>query len=76
MDQKINLNNTVYELCREYPEIAEILNKLGFHDILKPGMLNTAGRFMTILKGAAMKHIAMDEIIETLKEHGFEAVEE
>ena len=27
MDQKINLNNTVYELCREYPEIAEILDE-------------------------------------------------
>ena len=48
MDQKINLNTTIYELCREYPEIAEILDELGFHDILKPGMLNTAGRFMTI----------------------------
>ena len=32
-----------------------ILAEIGFVDILKPGMLNTAGRFMTIPKGAAMR---------------------
>lgn len=50
MDKVINLNHTVYELYQEYPEILEILKELGFHDIVKPGMLQTAGRFMTIPK--------------------------
>lgn len=48
MNKKIYLSKTVYELCKEYPEIADILSGLGFHDILKPGMIQTAGRFMTI----------------------------
>ncbi|MDD3414728.1 MAG: DUF1858 domain-containing protein [Lachnospiraceae bacterium] len=76
MNKKINLNNTVYELCKEYPEIADILSGLGFHDILKPGMLQTAGHFMTIPKGAAMKKINLEEIKETLTEQGFQIVEE
>lgn len=76
MNKKINLSNTVYELCNEYPEMADILSDLGFHDILKPGMLQTAGRFMTIPKGAAMKKISLDRIIETLAEHDFQIAEE
>ena len=76
MNKKIYLSKTVYELCTEYPEIADILSGLGFHDILKPGMIQTAGRFMTIPKGAVMKKINLDRIIETLKEYGYQIVEE
>lgn len=76
MNKKVDLSNTVYELCKEYPEIADILSELGFYDILKTGMLQTVGRFMTIPKGAVMKKISLDTIIEALKEHGFQIVEE
>lgn len=76
MNKKIYLSKTVYELCKEYPEIADILSGLGFHDILNPGMIQTAGRFMTIPKGAVMKKINLDRIIETLKEYGYQIVEE
>ncbi len=58
----IDFNKTVFELCREDPEIIDILAEIGFVDILKPGMLNTAGRFMTIPKGAAMKKIDIEVI--------------
>lgn len=72
MDNKIiDLNKTVYELCNTYPEIKDILNSSGFVDITKPGMLNTAGRFMTIPKGANMKKISLDTIKEVFIEHGF-----
>ena len=76
MNKKVDLSNTVYELCKEYPEIADILSELGFYDILKTGMLQTVGRFMTIPKGAVMKKISLDRIIETLTEHDFQIVEE
>ena len=76
MNKKVDLSNTVYELCKEYPEIADILSELGFYDSLKTGMLQTVGRFMTIPKDAVMKKISLDTIIEALKEHGFQIVEE
>lgn len=71
MDRRINLNTSVHDLCKQYPELIEILNELGFKDITKPGMLNTAGRFMTLPKGAAMKKIDISDIENALIKHGF-----
>jgi hypothetical protein len=68
----IDLNKTVYELCNEYPELKEILAQIGFVDIVKPGMLATAGRFMTIPKGATLKKIDLEKIKQNFAEHGFE----
>jgi len=76
MDEKvINLNKTVYELCNNNSEIPNILKELGFKDITNPGMLNTAGRFMTIPKGAAMKKIPIETIKESFINHGYEIKE-
>lgn len=67
----VDFNKTVYDLCNEFPELKELLASIGFHDITKPGMLATAGRFMTIPKGAAMKKIALETIKKTLADHGY-----
>lgn len=72
----INLNHTVYELYQEHPEIVNILEGLGFHDIVKPGMIQTAGRFMTIPKGASMKKINLELVKNTLIEQGFQLEKE
>lgn len=72
MGNVIDLSKTVYEISREIPEITEILSEIGFKDISTPGMLNTAGRFMTIPKGAAMKKIEMEFVIKRLREKGYE----
>ena len=61
----IDLNETVYSLCTKHPELIDLLRELGFADITKPGMLQSAGRFMTPAKGAALKHIAISEILST-----------
>lgn len=71
MDKIINLSKTIYELSKDYPEITEILYELGFYEIIKPSMLNTAGRFMTIPKGAAMKRIDLGLIESVLSEKGY-----
>lgn len=75
MDKIINLSKTVYDIYSEYPEIVEILDEMGFHDIVKAGMLQTAGRFMTIPKGAAMRKISIDLVKETLMEKGYTVLE-
>ncbi|NLK74811.1 MAG: DUF1858 domain-containing protein [Clostridiales bacterium] len=71
----VDLSKTVYELCSTNPEIIDILIELGFKDIAKPGMLQTAGRIMTLSKGAAMKKIDLNTIKETFKNHGYEIAE-
>ncbi|MFV0352744.1 MAG: DUF1858 domain-containing protein [Oscillospiraceae bacterium] len=72
--KQIDLSKSVYELCNAYPDVVEILQKLGFTQITKPGMLDTMGRFMTIPKGAQMKGIDIAQIEETFLQHGYEVV--
>lgn len=71
MPKEIDLKKSVYELSREHPEIVGIMKELGFESIANEGMLNTAGRFMTIPKGAAMKNISLDKIKQVFQDIGY-----
>ncbi|NLO65015.1 MAG: DUF1858 domain-containing protein [Clostridiales bacterium] len=72
MDEKIiDLTKTVHELVKSNENIKDILAEIGFTDILKPGMLATAGRFMTIPKGAAFKKIDMSRVKEAFIARGY-----
>lgn len=68
----LDLSKTVYEIASEYPEVVPVMETLGFTDIVKPGMLKTAGRFMTLEKGAKMKKIDWSDIIAAFEKAGFE----
>ena len=67
----INSNKNVYQLCKEYPEIKNILANLGFDAIKNPVMFNTVAKVMTIDKASKMKNIDMKEIIKKFEEKGF-----
>lgn len=71
----IDFSKSVYELSREHPEVVEIMKELGFDSIANPAMLKTAGRVMTIPKGAAMKQIPLEEIKTVFREKGYEIKE-
>ena len=73
---RLDLNTPVAGLCSTYPELVNILRDLGFTEITRPGMLSTAGRFMTIPKGARLKGIDLALIRATLRKHGFEITED
>jgi len=75
MEKIINLSKTVFELCKDEPEIADIMKELGFADITNPAMMKTAGRFMTIPKGAKMKGIPMEKIIQVFQDKGYKIEE-
>lgn len=74
-EKTLDLGRSVYELCTADPEILPILVNLGFTDITKPGMLVTAGRFMTIPMGAALKKRSMEEIKKAFEGHGYKIKE-
>lgn len=69
---EVDFNKTVHDLCKEYPEVKNILAELGFSDITKPGMLETAGRFMTIKKGSIAKGIDIEKIKQEFIKRGYE----
>ncbi|MDD2579542.1 MAG: DUF1858 domain-containing protein [Eubacteriales bacterium] len=68
---QIDLRLTVHELAARYPDIIPLMQQLGFSDIVKPGMLNTAGRFMTIIKGAQLKKIELAGIVAVFESAGY-----
>lgn len=67
----IDLDRSIYEICTEYPEMIQIMVELGFQDITRPGMLRSAGRIMTLNKGAALRKIDPATIRQKLADHGF-----
>ncbi len=67
----ISGKQSICDLVTKYPEIKELMAELGFKDILKPGMLQTMGKVMTIEKGARMKAISPERIRETFSNSGF-----
>jgi DUF438 domain-containing protein len=72
MAKKIDLNKSVYELTKEYPELIDIMAGLGFTEITKKAMINSVGKLMTIPKGAKMKNISMMDVVTALMANGFE----
>ncbi len=72
MAKKIDLTRTVFELTKEYPELIDLMAKLGFTEITKKPVLHSVGKIMTIPKGAKMKNISMAEIAAALMKNGFE----
>ncbi|WP_019640174.1 DUF1858 domain-containing protein [Paenibacillus fonticola] len=75
MSKVIDLSKTVYELCSADPEIIDIMVGLGFEQLAKPGMLQSAGRFMTIPQGARLRKVDMESIIAAFRANGYEIEE-
>lgn len=73
--KKINLNETVYQLIQQYPELKAILVQLGFTPLQNDGLLNTVGRMMPLNKGAEQIGLNHADLIAQLEEQGF-SVEE
>ncbi len=69
--KEIDLNQTIHQLATAFPELPTILHELGFSEIVKPGMLNTVGRFMTLKQGCAMRKIDLETVKKRLLHEGF-----
>ena len=71
MKKSIDFSHSVYELVTEYPELADIMDELGFSEVKKPAMLHSVGKLMTVPKGAKMKGIEMLDVVAALIKAGF-----
>jgi DUF438 domain-containing protein len=76
MAKQIDLNKTVYELTKAYPELIDIMVELGFTEVVKPAMLHSVGKIMTLPKGAKMKNISMLDVVMALQAKGFQLIGE
>jgi hypothetical protein len=67
----LQANNTIYNWVSNHPELVEILKELGFNEIVKPGMIQTVGRIMTIKKGCMMRDIDFNYVVSELEKRGY-----
>jgi selenophosphate synthetase-related protein len=71
MEKMLRMDESIFEMVSRHPEVVEIMVELGFKDIAKPGMLQTAGRFMTLSKGIKLKKMDLDTVKLAFERHGF-----
>ena len=71
MQNMIDLDKSVYEICTKFPVIKDLMAENGFKEITEPGRLQTMGRFMTIPKGCAHKGVDLEELKDVFRAHGF-----
>lgn len=72
--EAINRNEKLYNIVNKYPDVKEIMVELGFNDIVKPGMLQSMGKIMTIKKGVKAKNIEWDSAVKTFHNRGYELI--
>jgi len=70
--KKIDLNKSVYELTEEYPELIDVLQELGFWGVKNPVVRKTLGKITTLSDGCKKQGKDLNEVINRLKEKGFE----
>ena len=71
---EIDFSKSLYELISQYTIVKDIMFEIGFKDIVKPGMIQTAGRYVTIPKGAKMKKIPLEKVIDVFEAKGFQII--
>ncbi len=71
LEKYIDVKQTIYQIVTAYPEIVEILKNIGFTEIIKPGMISTMGRFMTLKQGCSLRKIDYDQLKTRLSEQGY-----
>lgn len=72
MVQTIDLNRPVYETIKQHPELKQLLIDLGFSPLANEVMLKTAGRMVSLKKGADKIGVSIEKIIQTLQWNGYE----
>lgn len=70
--KKIDLKKTLFELTEEYPELIEILFDIGFLGVRDPTMRITHGKMTTIPQGCKMQGINLEDVVNKLRNKGFE----
>jgi len=71
MPKKIYITKTVYENFNNDEKGLYIMKTLGFRDIVKPKMLSSVGKVMTLKQGARLQNIDIEVIKRVFKEYNY-----
>lgn len=71
MLKEINLDQSIFTLLDQYPDLIDVLYDFGFTQIKLPGMIQSAGRFMTLRKGCEMRKLDIGILVSILNNLGY-----
>lgn len=74
VDKTIDFTVPIKSLADKYPDFIQIMYDCGFTRIKIPGLINTAGRVMTIALGASAMKIDLDKIKRAFEEKGYKVI--
>jgi len=58
----VDFNDSLANIIQQYPELLDILYDFGFTQIKAPGMLQTAGKFMSLKMGCDLRKIDINAL--------------
>ena len=58
----IDIQQTVYDIIKTYPEFKLVLIEAGFTKLTDPRMLNTMGKIMTLEKGMMIRGVNITDL--------------
>ena len=67
----MDFNDSLANIIKQYPELLDILYDFGFTQIKAPGMLQTAGKFMTLKIGCELRKLDISALEDLLIEKGY-----
>lgn len=76
MNQIIDLNQNVYDVVQNNPEVIDLLVELGFKPLKNPVMLKSIGRTTSIKQGAKLIGLSLDEIKKNLEWNGYSILDD
>ena len=71
MEKTISLTDSIYNIVNQHDDVVIIMQKLGFEGMTKKSTINTVGRIMTLQKGASLKNIDIQIIIDEFEKNNF-----
>ncbi|MGO4937545.1 DUF1858 domain-containing protein [Fundicoccus sp. Sow4_H7] len=75
MDNKIDLNTSVFNTLEKHPELLDILIDLGFTPLKNPVMRNTVTKATSLKQGCKIIGIKVDQLIKNLQWNGYEVID-
>lgn len=67
----MDFNDSLANIIKQFPELLDILYDFGFTQIKAPGMLQTAGKFMTLKMGCELRKLDISALEDLLIEKGY-----
>lgn len=67
----VDFNDSLANIVQQYPELLDILYDFGFTHIKAPGMLQTAGKFMSLKMGCELRKIDVSALEDHLINKGY-----